>query len=82
MTITRHDVADQLAAYLRGEAELSDLVEWAEGAVMDADFETPAARDAAALLGVADVRAFGPTWNDCRDLLKSLGYDARVEVVA
>jgi hypothetical protein len=33
-------------------------------------------------LGVADVRAFGLAWEDCEDLLKKLGYAARVEVVA
>jgi hypothetical protein len=34
-----------------------------------------------ARLGVADVRAFGLTWKDCEAMLRTLGYDARVEVV-
>ncbi len=33
-------------------------------------------------LGVADVRAFGLTWEACEELLGTLGYTARVEVVA
>ena len=33
-------------------------------------------------LGLADVQAFGLTWEDCASLLKQLGYDARVEIVA
>ncbi len=39
-------------------------------------------RDVVARLGLADVRAFGLTWEDCEQFLESLGYSARVEVVA
>ena len=35
-----------------------------------------------ARLGVADVRAFGLTWEDCENALHELGYAARVEVAA
>lgn len=31
-------------------------------------------------VGVADVRAFGLTWEDCEALLGQLGYKARVEI--
>jgi len=41
-----------------------------------------AIRDAVARLGLADVRAFGLTWEECESLLKQLGYNARVEIVA
>ena len=34
-----------------------------------------------ARLGVADVRAFGLTWSDCEELLRQLGFHARVEIV-
>ena len=30
-------------------------------------------------IGVADVRAFGLTWEDCENLLDRLGYRTRVE---
>lgn len=33
-------------------------------------------------LGLADVRAFGLTWEDCEAYLRQLGYSARVEIVA
>jgi hypothetical protein len=39
-------------------------------------------RNAVARLGLADVWAFGLTWEDCESILKQLGYDARVEIVA
>jgi hypothetical protein len=35
-----------------------------------------------ARLGLADVRAFGLTWDDCEELLRELGYSARVEIAA
>ena len=63
--ITRQMVADKLAAYLRHELPLADLVAWAEDAMMDGEFERQhftAIRDVMARLGVADVRAFGLTW--------------------
>jgi hypothetical protein len=84
MLITKQYVAERLAAYLRHEITLAQLVEWAENAIMESEFD---AQDVAALravvarLGVADVRAFGLTWDDCESLLRTLGYDARVEVV-
>ena len=85
MTITKQTVADKIAAYLRHEISLAQLVDWSECALMDGEH---AERDAETLssviarLGVADVRAFGLTWEDCEDLLRKLGFASRVEVVA
>lgn len=85
MTITKQTVADKIAAYLRHDLTLDQLVDWAERAMMDGEFEE---RDATALatviarLGVADVRAFGLSWEDCEQLLQKVGYAARVEVVS
>lgn len=84
MMITKQTVAERLAAYLRHDISLGQLVDWAENAVMDGEFDE---RDSGVLstmvarLGVADVRAFGLTWEDCEAMLRTLGYDARVEVV-
>lgn len=82
MTITRHDLATRLNDFLQGNLPLTDLVVWSEQMLIEHDFDTDATRDAVARLGVADVRAFGLTWEDCRDLLSTLGYTTRVEVVA
>jgi hypothetical protein len=35
-----------------------------------------------ARLGLADVRAFGLSWEDCEELLGRLGYSAKVEIVS
>lgn len=85
MTITKQTVAEKLAAYLRHELTLAQLVDWAETALIEAEFaeaDAEAIRYVLARLGVADVRAFGLTWEDCEQLLQRLGYRARVEVFA
>ena len=82
MLTTRQIVAEQLAAYLADQLSLEALVDWSEQQVMEGDFESPTVRDAVARLGVADVRAFGLTWEDCQRLLHSLGYAARVEIAS
>ena len=41
MTITKQTVADQIAAYLHHRITLEQLVDWAEHALMEADFDLP-----------------------------------------
>ena len=85
MLITKETAAGKLADYLRHEISLAQLVDWAENAIMEAEFPE---RDASILsdvisrLGVADLRAFGLTWEDCKELLHKLGFSPRVEVIA
>ena len=84
MLITKPMVAEKIAAYLRREIALAQLVDWAENAMMDGQFDDESLDVAPAVvarLGVADVRAFGLEWQDCERMLRTLGYDARVEVV-
>ncbi len=83
MVITRQMVAERLSAYLRGQQRLADLVSWAEDAMADGEFaeaDFAVIRDVAARLGVADVAAFGLTWEDPVEMLSRLGYRATVEV--
>ena len=84
MTITKQAVADRIAAYLQHRITLAQLVDWAENALRDGEFEENDAAVIAAVvarLGVADVRAFGLAWEDCEALLRQLGFSARVEIV-
>jgi len=85
MLITKQTVAAKIAAYLRHDMSLSELVDWAERALMDeefADVDASILSQVVGRLGVADVRAFGLTWEDCEQLLGALGFSARVEIVA
>ncbi len=85
MTVTKQTVVEKLAGYLRHEISLAQLVDWAENIMLDGNL---AERDAEAVapvvsrLGLADVRAFGLTWEDCEEFLRQLGYSAHVEIVA
>jgi len=84
MTTAKQTVAENISSYLRHEISLADLVSWAEDAMMDGEFdehEAATISDVVSRLGVADVRAFGLTWEDCGQLLRQLGYTARVDIV-
>ncbi len=81
--IQRQTVRDQLVAYLNHRITLAQLVDWAEQVMNEEVFDpkdAPTLRNIIARIGVADVKAFGLTWEDCYDFLSSLGY--RVEVKA
>lgn len=83
--ITTQTVADKLTAYLRHELDLAGLVDWAEQAMQEAEFEPKQhdeIRDVVSRLGLADVKSFSLTWDDIERFLAQLGYAARVEVVA
>ena len=85
MNITKQTAAAKIAAYLHHEITLAELVEWAEDTVMEGEFpasDVEALRTVTSRLGLADVRAFGLTWEDCEQLLEQLGYAAHVDVVA
>ena len=85
MLIDRQIVAEKIASYLRHQITLRELVDWAEQQVMDGDLspsDAPVVREVLGRLGLADVRAFGLTWDDCDQMLRRLGYVARVEIGA
>lgn len=83
MKITRQIAADKIADYLHGKLSQTELVDWAERAVMDAEFDEKnieVLSDIIGRLGLADVAEFGLRWQDCEEFLRRLGYRARVIV--
>jgi len=83
MRIEGKDVADKLREYFNHRVSLPELVDWAEQAMMDADFvgnNWKTVRDIVARIGVADVRAFGLIWEDCEQSLMALGYRTEVQI--
>lgn len=55
-------MANKIAAYLHGEISLAQLVDWAESAIREDEFDerdVDVLRSVVVRLGVADVRAFG-----------------------
>ena len=83
MKITRQTTADKLSDYLHGKMTQAELVDWAERALLHAEFEaadTELLADIIGRLGLADVAEFGLRWQDCEDFLHRLGYRATVTV--
>ena len=82
--ITSKQLAARIKGYLQHEWSLSELVSWAEDAMYDGEFANEShnvIRDIVSRLGVADVRAFGLSWEDCEQFLLQLGYKVHVELV-
>ncbi len=81
--ITRQDVASRLTDYLHHRLSLEELVRWAEDAMMEGEFDeqdVDVLRSVVGRIGLADVREFGLTWEDCEELLSCLGYHVHIEV--
>jgi hypothetical protein len=82
MNIDNKVLATHLLNYLQQKSTLDELVNWAELALMDGHFkgeDTDTIRDILARLGLADVREFGLTWDDCNDFMKKLGYVLKID---
>jgi cobyrinic acid a,c-diamide synthase len=81
--ITRQELAQKLTDYLQHRIALAELVDWAERALMEDDLDErdlEVLRDSLARLGLADVKAFGLSWEECEQLLARLGYRIQVQV--
>ncbi len=78
MSITKQTVAEKIAAYLHHAITLEQLVDWAENAMMEGEFDErdmDALRGVIARLGVPDVRVFGLTWEPADSELQSRATD-------
>lgn len=83
MIITRKILAEKIKDYLYHKINLAELVDWAENAIMDAEFDSKDERvlkNITALIGAADVRSFGLTLEECESFLHQLGYKIEFEV--
>ena len=83
MKISREDVVQKLAGYLHGDIDQPGLVDWAEQAMMDGEFDNAdnnLLSEIVGRLGLADVAEFGLRWQDCEEFLRRLGYRATVIV--
>ena len=84
MNITKQTTATKILRYLQHKIQLPELVDWAENAIMEGNFqsnETKILREVLGKIGVADVKTFGLTWDDCETLMHKLGYKIKVEAL-
>jgi len=83
MKVTKKKIAQKIIDYLYHNITLDELVDWAENAMMTADFEEKdidIIRDITSRLGLSDVKAFGLMWEDCEEFLHKLGYTVSIAV--
>lgn len=81
--ITKNLISEKLVSYLQHRITLQEIVDWSENALMHNDFEDDnmhAIRNILARIGSADVKEFGLTWEDCEEIMHSLGF--RLQVLA
>jgi len=83
MIVTKKVLTEKLEKYLNREISLNELVDWAEKMLCDEDFDKKdfeLIRDILARLGLADVKEFGLSWEDCCEYLHLLGHTATVSI--
>ena len=85
MEITKDKVAKKLLSYLQNKTPLAELVDWAENSIMSSDFQEgneKILREVLGKLGLADVKEFGLSWEDCEKMMRKLGYKIKVDATA
>lgn len=83
MVITRKIVANKIINYLEHNITLTQLIHWAENAMMDSKIEERYVDQITQIIskiGLADVKAFGLLWEDCEGFLKKLGYTIKIKI--
>ena len=84
MVVTKKMLVDKLLQYINRQIALAALVSWSEEMMQESDLEGQnfdLIRDILSRIGLADVREFGLTWDDCYEYLHRLGYDVKVELL-
>ncbi|MBI5574702.1 MAG: hypothetical protein HY919_09200 [Elusimicrobia bacterium] len=83
MKITKKIVANRLLEYVNRSISLAELVNWAEDVVCNTDYDEKdfeLIKSLVSHIGLADVKQFGLTWDDCYEYLSLLGYKVRITV--
>ena len=83
MFVNKDILTDKLLEYLNHKIPSSELVAWAEDMIREADFDkadSQLLRGILGRVGLADVKEFGLSWEDCYEFLHQLGHTATVTV--
>jgi hypothetical protein len=75
-------LAVNLLNYLQHKKSLDDLVDWAENAFMEGKIheeDLEVVGSILARIGVADVKAFGLTLEECDEMMRKLGYVLKID---
>ncbi|MBT9160218.1 MAG: hypothetical protein DDT26_01493 [Dehalococcoidia bacterium] len=83
MRVSKEDVASKISAYLNRSISLEQMVDWAENMICEAEYDGEdfeLIKEILSHLGLADVREFGLSWDDCYKYLSRMGYGVKVSV--
>jgi hypothetical protein len=83
MFVDKQILTETLLRYLNHKISLEELVSWAEEMMAEGDFDQvnfELIRDILSRLGLADVKEFGLSWEDCWEFLHRLGYTVAVNI--
>ncbi|MDI6886344.1 MAG: hypothetical protein QMD22_08410 [archaeon] len=81
--VTKRDIAKKISAYLNRSITLEQMVDWAENMICEAEYEEKdfeLIKEVLSHLGLADVKEFGLSWDDCYNYLSRLGYQVKVSI--
>ena len=81
--VTKKDIAKKISAYLNRSITLEQMVDWAENVICEAEYEEKdfeLIKEVLSRLGLADVKEFGLSWDDCYNYLSRLGYQVKVNI--
>ncbi|MDI6811765.1 MAG: hypothetical protein QMD80_08925, partial [archaeon] len=81
--VTKRDIAEKISAYLNRSITLEQMVDWAENMICEAEYEEKdfeLIKEVLSHLGLADVKEFGLSWDDCYNYLSRLGYQVKVSI--
>ena len=83
MVVTKEILTNTIAEYLNRRLTKEELVDWAENMMCNAELNGEGVdliRKILAHLGLADVKEFGLSWDDCYSYLHELGHDITVTI--
>lgn len=85
MEVTKSKVAKKLLSYLQHKISIHELVDWSENILMEGELkqgQEKVLREVIGRLGVADVKQFGLSLEDCEQMMKLLGYRMKIDATA
>jgi hypothetical protein len=80
--ITKETASNKILAFLQHRISQKELVNWAENAVNEGEFEPKNEKlliQILGYLGLTNEKAFGLNREDCELFMKELGYEFKVE---
>jgi hypothetical protein len=83
MKVSKENIVNEILSYLNRSISLEQMVDWAENMIREAEYDEKdfeLIKEILGRLGLADVKEFGLSWDDCYDYLSRMGYQVKVSI--